>query len=304
MRILVTGATGLLGTDLCRTLSRRHEVAGWARRWKPQEAAATVKGESVDVTDPKAVGDGMRRWRPEAVIHCAALGDVDACERDPGLARAVNAEAVGTVARACASLSAFLIAVSTDYVFDGSSRRPYREEDIPSPVNLYGRMKWEGERLALKESDRCLVVRVSGLFGAARSNFVSQTVKRFSAGETVPAVTDQINSPSYTADLAEAMGGIVERMGEKPLYGILHLANSGSATRLEMAERIARFFHAEESLIRPTSWAALDRPARRPSYTALDCARYAEWAGVSLRNWSEALSSFLETRALDSRPVS
>ena len=308
MRILITGATGLLGTDLCRTLARCHEVIGWARRWRPVPVpeGMEVQGEPVDVARSDVVDQGIRRLKPDLVIHSAAMSDVDACERDPDLAWAVNAQAVGIVARACASVGAFLIAVSTDYVFGGSARRPYREEDAPSPVNLYGRVKWEGEQLALKECERCLVVRVSGLFGSARPNFALSTAKRFREGQKVPVVTDQVNSPSFTKDLAEAVAELIDRFEQEPtcaesggrLHGILHLANSGGASRLEVAQRLAALLRTPTSLIEQTTWAQLSRPARRPTNSRLDCSRLARLMGKGLRMWDEALEAFLHLEGL------
>jgi dTDP-4-dehydrorhamnose reductase len=304
MRILVTGATGLLGTDLCRALAKRHQVIGWARRLRPA-VDPSVTWESVDITDAQATRGGIHRWQPHLVIHSAALSDVDACERDPAAAYAVNAEGTEKVARATAEVGAFLIAVSTDYVFDGSADRPYREEDKTAPVNVYGQAKRKGEEAALACCRRCLVVRVSGLFGAGRPNFVSQAVQRLRTGQEVPAVSDQVNSPSYTVDLAGAFSRLIEMsLPGGPLPGILHLANSGSATRLDLAQQIARFLDLPASLIQQTTWASLNRPAKRPGNSRLDCGRFAQISGADLRPWPEALASFLQAQALDSRLIS
>lgn len=299
MRILVTGATGLLGTELCRALSSAHELTGWARRLPGSAAARRL--ESVDLTDAPAVERGLERVRPDLVIHAAAMTNVDACERDPAAAHRMNAEATGILAAACSAAGAALLAVSTDYVFDGETERPYRETDTPRPVSAYGASKLEGERLALERASRVMVLRVSGLFGPARQNFVRATADRFRAGETVPAVTDQFISPSYTVDLAEGIARLIaplERSPEAaeeggPLHGIFHLANRGCASRLRVVEEIARIVGKPASLIRKTSWAKLKPAARRPARSCLDSGRFSEKTGEDLRAWEEAVRTFL-----------
>ncbi len=301
MRILVTGATGLLGTQLVRRLSGAHELAGWARGIPGPVAGEKL--ESVDLTDAPAVQRGLERVRPDLVIHAAAMTDVDACERDPSAAHRMNAEATGTLAAACSAAGAALLAVSTDYVFDGETGRPYRETDTPRPVSVYGASKLEGERLALERCSRVMVLRVSGLFGPARRNFVRVTADRFRAGETVPAVIDQLISPSYTVDLAEGIARLIALLERFPeaaaegglLHGIFHLANRGCASRLRVVEEIARIVGKPASLIRKTSWAELGRPARRPARSCLDSGRFSERTGENLRPWEEAVQTFLSS---------
>lgn len=300
MRVVVTGGTGLLGSDLCRSLQSKHSLFPWARgRITPLGAA--IPFDPVDVTDELLVRKKIERLKPEAVIHCAAMSDVDACERDPQMARKINRDGTAAVAQACSSVGAFLIAVSTDYVFDGELDRPYLEEDEPNPISEYAHSKLEGEEEALQSSPRCLVVRVSGLFGSGRTNFVSQAAQKFKTAQRVPVVTDQLNSPSYTADLAEGISLLLDRFADRPdsanpggeLHGILHLANAGGATRLEVAQRIAATLGASPSLIDRTTWTALNRPAKRPANSRLDCGRFARTSGRGLRGWEEALQAFL-----------
>jgi len=283
LRVLVTGAGGLLGTDLCRRLAGSTQLIRWTR-------------EVVDVTDAPRVLSELRRAGPEVVIHTAAMTDVDACERDPSAAFQVNAEGARIVAEGCAAVGAFLIAVSTDYAFDGLEGRAYREEDRPRPVSVYARSKVAGEEAALKACARTLVVRVSGLFGGARSNFVRAAAERLRDGQEVPVVTDQTNSPSYTRDLAEGFWKLT-RVPERNT-GILHLANSGGASRLEVAEEIARILGKPASLLRRTTWAALNRTAKRPANSALDCSRFSVITGAALRPWREAVRSFLQEEVL------
>ncbi|MBI3615657.1 MAG: dTDP-4-dehydrorhamnose reductase [Candidatus Omnitrophica bacterium] len=305
MRILVTGATGLLGSDLCRTLAGRHEITGWARR----VPKGTPSQESVDITDSEDVALKMKGLRPEGVIHTAAQSDVDACETDPSTAFLINAKGVETVARAAAAGGAFFIQISTDYVFDGSLDRPYREEDKTNPVQTYGRSKLEGERAALKWAARCLVLRVSGLFGSSRPNFVLSSVRRFQAGQRVPVVADHWYTPSYTLDLAGAIGLLIDKIEKDPnameaggpFYGPLHLANAGGASRLEVAMEIAKILGAPSSLVERTSWEVLNRPAKRPINSRLEIRHFSDLVGTSLRSWAEAVRAFLESEVLHPR---
>ena len=291
----------MLGSELCRRLSGPHEVIGWSRH-VPAAGGLGWKSESVDITQAASVQEGVSRLRPRLVVHTAAMTDVDACEKDPASARRMNAEAAGTLAAACAGAGAVLLAISTDYVFDGASPVPYRESDAPNPISLYGCSKLEGEQGALSLASRVMIVRVSGLFGPARDNFVSLTARRLAAGEKVPAVTDQVNSPSYTVDLAEGIAQLIaplERSPDSaeqggPLHGVFHLANQGGASRMQVAERVARILGAPVSLIQQTRWVDLNRPARRPPQSQLDCSRFAQTVGRYMRTWEEALHEFLK----------
>ena len=302
MRVLVTGASGLLGSDLFQALHDRFELIGWAHQAPRWPAGWAANLEAVDLTDPAAVRKSLERWKPAVVIHTAAMTDVDASERDPDLVMRVNRDGTRAVAEACDAVRAFLAAVSTDYVFDGTLDRPYREEDAPRPLGHYGRSKLAGEEAALTHCRRTLVVRVSGLFGRYRDNFVSTTASRLEAGEPVSAVTDQVYSPSYTVDLAEGFGRILaeyqrDSAAAEPggrLHGFLHLSNAGGASRVEVAEWVAERVQAPVSLIRRCRWADLKRPAPRPAQTTLDCGRYRHLTGVDLRSWKEAIRVFLE----------
>ena len=307
MRVLIIGATGLLGRDLCARLAECHDLTGWARRTPTAASPEVRRMESVEIADREAVLHAMGRVHPDAVIHTAAMSDVDACERDPASACHINVVGTENIALGCRQTGAFLMAISTDYVFDGALSRPYQERDPAHPISVYGQSKWDGEQEALNTAPRCLIVRVSGLFGAGRPNFVTGTIENFKAGRPVRVVTDQTNSPSYTVDLAEGISRLLEMSERTPqetesgqqLHGPLHLANAGGASRLDVARTIARHLGASESLIEKTTWAALNRPARRPANSVLDCSRFVAVGGVALRPWHEALKEFLHSGILD-----
>lgn len=291
MRVIVTGATGLLGTDICRALAKETELLGWARR-VPLKNFVPV--ESVDITNFSEVVSSFRRWRPDWVIHTAALSDVDACEKDPALAAKVNTLGSEHVAKACQETGAALLAVSTDYVFDGEAKRPYREEDPVHPINAYGRSKCEAEEVVLRWAKQGTILRVSGLFGWARQNFVSSCAKTFLSGGDV-TVVPQKYSPSFAVDLAQGIRGIMQKF-PAGYRGILHLANSGGASREELACAIGEIvgIFEPESHLRHSSWEKLEKLASRPLDTRLDCTRYAQLIGQPLRSWQEALHAFFE----------
>ena len=307
MKILVIGATGLLGQDLCKHLCGTKHLIGWARRIpKGNPDLAHMLLEPLDMTDGNAVRRGIERHEPDVVILTAAASDVDACEKDPTMAYETNARAVETVGTACSRSGALLMAVSTDYVFDGAIGRPYTETDSTNPINAYGRSKLEGERFAFSSTANSLVIRVSGLFGAGRANFVSGAINGFRNGTPVKVVTDQINSPSYTTDLAKGIGKLLEildRDREAVLKGrlprILHLANSGGASRLQVVQEISKMLDAGESLIEKTSWTLLNRPAKRPEDTRLNSGLFEEITGFKMRGWKEALQDFLQILVTD-----
>ena len=309
LRILVTGATGLLGSALCARLQDRHEVIGWARG-VPEQGSGPVRYESIDLTQFDAVADGIRRLRPEVVVHAAAQSDVDLAEADPRAARLINSEAPRQIARACGWVGAFLIGISTDYVFDGRNDRPWREEDPTGPVNAYGCSKLEGEKAIHEEAPGNAVIRVSGLFGLGRQNFGLNAVRSLRAGKPIQAVDDQVNSPSYIGDVAEGIeklielkkaGAVLPCIGDPPRL-LFHMTNAGEGiTRYGMACYLAGLLAVPNTLVQKTTWAALRRPARRPTSSALDSSRWGAFSGIPLRPWREALRFFLDTLPIEEK---
>jgi dTDP-4-dehydrorhamnose reductase len=200
---------------------------------------------------------------PDAVVHLAAMTDVDGCERNPDTAFRVNRDGAGHIAEACAACGAHMTMLSTDYVFDGHSG-PYRESDEPNPVNVYGRSKLEGERAAMSALDRLAVVRISVPFGRRVSgeahNFVSMLDQRLSAGQTVRAVTDQYTTPCWMDELA----GLVWTAVRDGIRGIVHYGSSDRISRYDMALVLARERGYNERLVEPVLTAELELAAERP----------------------------------------
>jgi dTDP-4-dehydrorhamnose reductase len=230
--------------------------------------------------------------RPDVVVNCAAFTKVDAAETDP-LAAAVNAAAVDVLARECLARRAALVHVSTDFVFDGTKREPYVEEDEPRPISAYGRTKRQGEEAALT-APHALVVRSSWLFGRSGWNFVEAILKQVEEGRReLAVVADQRGRPTATPDLAEAIAALLQTGAT----GIYHFANRGVATWHEFARAILDLSGRGDVAVKAIDSASLARPAARPAYSVLDTTRYERRTGASIRPWREALAEYLQARA-------
>jgi dTDP-4-dehydrorhamnose reductase len=279
-KILITGGGGMLAHDLKAALGARGDA----------QAIAPTRAQ-LDVTNAEHVRGVMASYRPELVFNCAAFTHVDLCETDPR-ARAVNADAVATIAQACAAARARLVHVSTDFVFDGTKASPYVESDPTHPLSAYGRTKREGEERAL-EAPGALVVRSSWLFGRRGPNFVEAMLKQAESGKKeVRVVTDQVGRPTATSDLAEALLALSDAKAS----GIVHYANAGEVSWNEFAREIYRMAGFEGVEVRPITSAELDRPAVRPAYSVLSTELYGRLTGKMPRDFREPLAEYLERR--------
>lgn len=280
-RILVTGAGGMLGSDLVPVL----EVAG-------HEVFARPRSD-LDIASETDIARAFREIQPHVVVNCAAFTRVDDCESDP-LALEVNARAVGRLADHSLRHAAQLVQISTDFVFDGAKREPYTEEDAPNPISAYGRGKRQGEEAALRLPSG-LVVRSSWLFGSAGWNFIEAILKQVEAGRhTLTVVNDQTGRPTATSDLSEAILTLIEGGA----VGTYHFANRGEVTWFDFAREILALSGHTEVEVQPTDSATLGRPARRPPYSVLDISRYERVTGRPVRHYREALAEYLARRAL------
>ena len=275
MRILVTGADGQLGTELVRALAPHGEVI-------PSTQA------DMDVTD-RSCAEFVAALQPEWVVHTAAATDVDGCEREPERAMAVNAEGTRRVAEGCRRAGAGLVYLSTDYVFDGRKGAPYAERDSPAPLNAYGRSKLEGEQATRNVAPRWTIVRTAWLYGVHGRNFVKTILGKVAAGEPLRVVDDQVGSPTHAADVAEA----VARLLSQRRTGMYHVTNAGTCSWYEFAREILRLTGHDSTAVAPITSAALNRPARRPAYSALENAAWQAAGFPPLRPWREALAAML-----------
>ncbi|MFN2615401.1 MAG: dTDP-4-dehydrorhamnose reductase [Actinomycetota bacterium] len=274
MRVVVTGAGGQLGRSLQRALTS-HEVV-------------MLSHAALDVADPAGVEAVLRSSSPDAIVHAAAWTDVDGCETDPERARLVNVGGTQNVVESAGS--AYVVCVSTDYVFNGSASRPYVETDDTEPVQMYGLTKLDGERVALASGARAAVARTAWLYGDGGRNFVGAIVRALRKGDPIDVVDDQVGSPTSCDDLARAIALMLE--GQPT--GVFHVVDGGEVSRCGFARAIAAGIGVDPGLVRAIATeAAPPRPAKRPSYAPLEGAAWRKEGFDDLPGWDDALARAL-----------
>ncbi|HVL88770.1 MAG TPA: dTDP-4-dehydrorhamnose reductase [Actinomycetota bacterium] len=267
--VVVTGAGGLLGRAMVDALGGR--AAGFDR-------------VALDITDPDAVAAAVRG--AAAVVNAAAFADVDACESEPDRAYAVNAAGPENLARACAATGAFLIHVSTDFVFDGTLGRAYVETDEPSPLSVYSASKLEGEQRVAQANPQAAIVRTAWVYGPGGRTFFSKVFSMAAAGGPIPATADQFGSPTWVGDLAAALSQLAVR----PAAGLFHVAGGGSCSPAEFVEAaLGELGLAGVAVTRVRAADLPARPARRPLATPLEGPAWIAAGFEPLRPWREAL---------------
>jgi dTDP-4-dehydrorhamnose reductase len=274
-RILVTGGSGQLGAELLPRLATLGTVLAPGR-------------QALDLAHDDAIAR-LVDLRPTHVVHAAAATDVERCEAEPAWAQAVNAEGTRRVAEACRRANAWLLYVSTDYVFDGAKGRPYVEDDPPAPLNAYGRSKLAGEQVVQTLMRRWAIVRTAWVYGHVGRNFVATILRRLQSDEALQVVTDQVGSPTYAADLAEGIAHLVAQEAS----GTFHLTNGGACSWFEFARAIAHEVGADPGRVQPISSAQLRLRARRPAYSVLANRAWEAFGGAPLRPWRDALRARL-----------
>jgi dTDP-4-dehydrorhamnose reductase len=279
MKVLVTGAGGMLGRDVVLAAGNAgHDVIGFGHT-------------ELDVTSPATLGAKFELERPDVVINCAAWTDVDGAEEAEEAATAVNGAAAGNVAAAAAAVGASVVYVSSDYVFDGSKGAPYVETDQTAPLSAYGRSKLAGEEATATANKRHFVVRSSWLFGISGSNFVETMLRLASTQNEVLVVRDQVGSPTYTWHLAYGIVRLIEGIE----FGIHHMAAGGACSWYDFAREIFDQAKVECRVLSATT-DMLGRPAPRPAYSALVSQR--EHA-IELPSWRDGLSAYLSQRSAE-----
>ena len=276
MRVLVTGAKGMLANALLPCLTSQHQVTG-------------VDLNDFDISQEAAVQKAFRDLRPEFVYHLAAYTDVDGCEASPQLAMQVNADGTANLARSCAEIGAAMLYVSTDYVFDGSGQRPWREDDTPNPLSVYGKSKLQGEQAVAKYLKPHLIVRSSWLFGPKGKNFVSTILKLVAERDDLRVVSDQRGSPTYTRHLAVKLAELIDCKD----YGIYHVTGSGSCSWFEFTQAILKSSGFNHVRVVPISTQESARRAPRPAFSVLENRRLAVSHLGLLPRWDEGLAEYL-----------
>ena len=282
MKVLIIGANGQLGTDLCPVLKDVEIIP--------------LTHEEFEITDMNLVESVFAKYRPDVVVNTVAYVRVDDCETEQDKAFLVNALGAGNVAIMSQKLGVKLMHISTDYVFGGENElrtRPYSEFDTPIPPNLYGKSKLAGENLIRHFCPRHFIVRSSGLFGVAgasgkRGNFVETTLRLAKEQGRLRVVNDQIFSPTYTKDLARKIGQLIRT----DYYGMFHITNKGTCSWHEFAEGILKLAGLKASVI-PITSDQYPQKARRPNFSVLDNYHLRLLGMDDMRSWQEALKDYL-----------
>lgn len=274
--ILVVGANGMLGRDMMSLIG---------------DAGRGVDLDEIDITSLESTNRIITTLKPDVVINCAAYTDVDGCESNAEKAMQVNGEGVAHLAMASREIGARLVHISTDYVFDGGKGSPYREDDAPCPLGVYGESKLAGEMNAAFNPDH-LIVRTQWLYGLHGKNFVETMLCLAKEKEELSVVDDQTGSPTWTRDLAHAILSLLKT----DQRGIYHAANSGFCSWNGFAQAI--FEEAGLSVhVRGMTTEQLNRPARRPLYSTLDCSKLTRDTGFQPQPWRTALKEYLRLRS-------
>jgi dTDP-4-dehydrorhamnose reductase len=276
MEVLITGSRGMLAQDIMRVLAGQHEII-----------AATHA--DLDIGNEAQTTDFLCARRPAVVMNCAAYTNVDGCETDSAKAFSVNAEGVKNLARACRKAGAKLFHISTDYVFDGTKSGPYTEDDPPNPLSVYGRSKLAGEQYVREVLDSYVIIRTEWLYGSQGAHFVGRILKLARELEVLQVVNDQTGSPTWTEDLACAIKALLII----PSQGIYNVTNAGACTWFDFARKIVSC-SGRPVRVEPIGSEQLNRPAKRPGNSVLDCAKFVHETGHIMRPWDRALDEYMK----------
>jgi dTDP-4-dehydrorhamnose reductase len=292
MKVLLIGANGQLGSDLLKVF----QAAG--------DTVVPVTHAQLDVCSEAQISEAMAKAKPDVVLNTAAYHRVEECEKQSALAFQVNGTAVMHLATAAKGAGATLVHYSTDYVFGGYEKGgPYDESDLPAPVNVYGTSKVVGEHLISAYTDRYFAIRTCGLYGVAGSsgkggNFVETMLKKAMAGDAIRVVDDQILTPTYTADLAQA----TRNLFLTGRYGLYHISSEGQCSWYEFTRYILDRAGLDAKLS-PVKSSEFASPVRRPANSVLSKAKLCS-VGVSIPSWKDALPRYLEERQRKNTPAS
>jgi len=276
MKILLLGHRGMLGYDLFLRLGRKHEIIG-------------LDKDEIDITSLSACETAIKEITPEIVINAAAYTNVDGCETAKDECFAVNAEAVKNIAESCREKNIRIIHFSTDYVFDGVSNEPYKEDHPCKPLNVYGASKLAGENYLQNLSSNYIIIRTEWLYGKNGKNFVRTILEKTKTSKKLEVVDDQIGSPTYTRDLAVAVDLLIERN----IAGIFHITNRGSCSWFQFAGKIMQEAGITDVKVSPIKSEKLLRPALRPSYSVLSMQKFIAATGKTMQPWQLALQDYL-----------
>ncbi len=278
LKIALIGSTGMLGIDVNAALKGVNFLL------------KNYNSKNLDITDARLTLDAMNNFKPDYIINCAAFAFVDLAEEEKEKADAVNHLGAQNLAEAALALDARIVHISTDYVFDGTKKTPYCEDDETNPINEYGLSKLKGENAVKDSGASYIILRTSWLYGKNGKNFVNTILKLADNQKKIEVVNDQIGCPTYTKDVAYAISEIILKDNSK--NEIYHLTNGGSASWYEFALEIIRVFKRTNCEIIPVSTDKFVRPAKRPFNSMLDNSKIKEDYNIELRHWKDALKKY------------
>ena len=277
--ILVTGANGQLGRELQQL-----------EDYYPTYNFLFLTKQQLSITDENAVNNYFKNNIIDICINCAAYTAVDKSELEREIATAVNATAVGYLAKACKKYNSEFIHISTDYVFDGEATNPYTENDVTNPVNFYGQTKLNGEQNAMSENEETIIIRTAWVYSGFGNNFVKTMLRLMKERESIGVVSDQYGCPTYAADLAAAIMQIIE--SNNFVAGIYHYSNKGKISWYDFAKEISQQSKSH-CVVNAITTSQFPTPAARPSYSVLDTSKIAQTFDVNIPEWKVSLQKCL-----------
>jgi len=279
MNIAIIGARGMLGRDLCRVLKHKHTLLAWDI-------------EEIDITDRNRTIECLAAEGPDVIINAAAFVDLEGCEANPDVAWRVNAVGAQNLALAAAGIDSELVYISSDYIFDGTSPLDYDETAVPNPLNQYGKSKLAGEQLSLQNCRRTYSLRTAWLFGHAANNYVERVLASAEKDGVVRMPVDQIESPTYTIHLAEA----IDRLLVTHAYGTYNTTSLGACTRYEFSQCVlAESSHSEN--VEQVDSKTIQRTTPRPARSVLDCRLFQLVTGYKFPHWKQGVRDYFSNRS-------
>jgi dTDP-4-dehydrorhamnose reductase len=281
VKILLLGHKGMLGSDLFLKLNMGYEVVG-------------LDKEEIDIVSASECEEAIKEIKPDIVINAAAYTNVDGCETAKDECFAVNAEAIKNIAGACRDKNIRIVHFSTDYVFDGTAKQPYKEDHQCNPINTYGASKMAGERYLRSLSENYILIRTAWLYGVNGKNFVQTILEKVKTTKKLTVVDDQTGSPTYTKDLATAVDLLITQNAK----GIFHITNRGNCSWYQFAVKILQEAGIHDIDVTPIRSDKLQRPAKRPAYSVLSMQKFIQTTGKTMQPWQLALQDYLKNNKL------
>jgi dTDP-4-dehydrorhamnose reductase len=294
--VLVSGKNGQLGKELQDIVSSNPQT----------EEYIFFDRDELNIADELALKNAFQKYQPSFFINCAAYTAVDKAETEQEKAYLINAEAVGDIAKQCHQFNATFIHISTDYVFDGKGTQPYKEDAETNPVNYYGYTKWMGEQLALNNNQKTIIIRTSWVYSKYGNNFVKTMLRLMNERKEINVVNDQLGSPTYAKDLAEAIVEIVNSQWSmvnsenatsshvSPFTShVYHFSNEGIISWYDFAVAIKEIKQLD-CIVHPIPSSSYPTPAKRPAYSGLDKTKIVKAFNIQLKNWKESLNECLQ----------